>query len=528
MTSEDPVMAAVDGRRDVRAARARTEDEETFASMWAGAVKRTPEAPFLLFEAEGPVQAWTYAQFDRIVERTAATLHRHGVRSGTAVHLALPNCPAFVAVWLAVSRLGAWMVAADPRASSEEIAVQFARTSPVLGIAASAGEDVYRAAMDAERVMPLLVIDDASTDLDPAGSSPLPPSGCQLSALAARDRLAVMFTSGTTSAPKGVILTQGLYAYTGQVMAQASQLRSSDRWLVALPLFHANAQYYCFASAIKVGASVALVPRFSASQWVAQARRLGVTHGSLFAAPIRMVLARDTSPESAQLKHVWFAQNLTRDEYESFALRVGVRPRQLYGMTETGPAVLTDRSVRPVADSIGTPTPGCMVKVVETSLGLPGEILVGGRPGLTLFDGYLDDPASTRQSMSPPDAEGMVWFHTGDRAVVDASGRYSFVGRRSEIVKVGGENVSLAELDLVFTEYPGVLEGVAVSVPDPILDEVVDAVLVLEDAANELDQEAFVSWCAQRLSPARRPRHVHVVQSLPRTSVGKVRRFLAG
>jgi len=163
--SEDPVMAAVDGRRDVRAARARTEDEETFASMWAGAVKRTPEAPFLLFEAEGPVQAWTYAQFDLIVERTAATLHRHGVRSGTAVHLALPNCPAFVAVWLAVSRLGAWMVAADPRASSEEIADQFARTSPVLGIAASAGEDVYRAAMDAERVMPLLVIDDAGVSL---------------------------------------------------------------------------------------------------------------------------------------------------------------------------------------------------------------------------------------------------------------------------------------------------------------------------------------------------------------------------
>lgn len=502
----------------------------TFSEMWADAVQRGPERTFLLFDRNGTTDAWTYAQFADIVERTATTLREHGVGPGTPVHVALTNCPAFVAIWLAVSRLGAWMVAADPRASRDELAAQVARVEPVLGIVASSRKDGYREATTLRGVpLGLLLMDESASDVCPGSSlvslrkadSPFE------AAPTAGDRLAVMFTSGTTSAPKGVVLTQGLYAYTGAVMAEASNLSSSHRWLVALPLFHANAQYYCFASAIRAGASVALLDRFSASQWVAQARRLEVTHASLFAAPIRMILARDSSPVPAQLEHVWYAQNLTSQEYESFTSRVTVRPRQLYGMTETGPAVLTDRSACPLPDSLGTPTPGCQVEVVKQDSDLPGEILVGGTPGLTLFDGYLDDVETTRACLSEPDPGGRVWFHTGDRASVDASGRYTFVGRRSEIIKVGGENVSLAELDLVFTQHPSVREAVAVAVSDPVLDEVVAAVVVLEDGVARLDEKEFLAWCVGRLSPSRRPRRVTVVDALPRTSVGKIRRFLA-
>ncbi len=101
-----------------------------------------------------------------------------------------------------------------------------------------------------------------------------------------------MFTSGTTSEPKGVVLTQHNYAHVADTMSAIVGLRPEHRWLVTLPLFHANAQYYCIAPAIAVGASVALTSAFSASQWLRQARDLSATHASLFAAPIRMILAR--------------------------------------------------------------------------------------------------------------------------------------------------------------------------------------------------------------------------------------------
>ena len=105
-----------------------------------------------------------------------------------------------------------------------------------------------------------------------------------------------MFTSGTTGAPKGVEITQANYAFAGATMAGACGLSAEHRQLVVLPMFHANAQYYSFASAIAVGASVALMHTFSASRFLTQAARHGATHASLFAAPIRMILARGATP----------------------------------------------------------------------------------------------------------------------------------------------------------------------------------------------------------------------------------------
>lgn len=167
---------------------------------------------------------------DQVVEQTPAPLRRHGVSGGNCVHLAQSNCPAFVAVWLAVSRLGAWMVAADPRATTDEISWQLAGTSPVVGVIASSRESTYRAAVSQTTPITLLVVDELASDVAP-GSSLLSPSDGHPSVApqpSVGDRLAVMFTSGTTSAPKGVVLSQGPYARTGAVMAAASRLSQED------------------------------------------------------------------------------------------------------------------------------------------------------------------------------------------------------------------------------------------------------------------------------------------------------------
>ena len=164
------------------------------------------------------------------------------------------------------SNLGAWIVPSDPMSSTPELAQHIERTRPVVGFCAAARAAVYRPAAGD---MPVVELDEADCELEPFGSDAVE----TWPAPEPRDRAAVMFTSGTTGRPKGVEITQANYAFAGATMARAANLEARHRQLVVLPLFHVNAQYYSFASAIWAGASVALMHTFSASRFLEQAHR---------------------------------------------------------------------------------------------------------------------------------------------------------------------------------------------------------------------------------------------------------------
>lgn len=494
-------------------------DAVTFARCWADVVATRPDSTFLVFEGpDGTVTDWTYAGFDDVVARTATELASHGVGPGRSVHLALTNCPTFVAVWIATIRLGGWIVPSDPQGRTPEFADHVERTDPAVGFCARSRCEVYEPAIGNR---PLFRIDEGDARLDwlperrfTDWPSPSP-----------TDRAAVMFTSGTTGRPKGVEVTQANYAFVGKVMAEAADLTAGDRQLVVLPLFHANAQYYSIASAIWVGASVALMHTFSASGFLGQAARHEATCASLFAAPMRMILARGGPVDGLRLRHCWFAQNVASDQYEQLSGWLGCRPRQLYGMTETIAAVLTDEAADPDPGSMGFVTAGCEVEVHDehghaTPIGEVGEVVVRGDRGITLFAGYLDDDATTDAGFR----DG--WFRTGDRATVDASGRFFFDGRRSDVLKVAGENVSTVEVEAVVSAHPAVLEASVVGAPDPIRDEVPVAFVVPVDLASPPTVDELRAWCVDRLGKSRVPTAFTILEELPRTSVGKIRKFM--
>lgn len=494
----------------------------TFASLWRDAVADRRDATFLVFEGpDGAVTSWTYAEFDRVVTEVAETLRAAGAGRDRGVHLALTNSPAFVATWLAATSIAAAIVPSDPMGTAPELAEHLTRTRPAIGVCSIARQEVYERAVADAGVADLTVVavDEADTGLDALRATGPAPERPREPVPGLRDRAAVMFTSGTTGRPKGVVVTQANYAFAGVTMAAAADLGPDDRQLVVLPMFHANAQYYSFASAIAVGASVALMHTFSASRFVEQAARHGATHASLFAGPMRMILARGgpAPPDGPplRLRHCWFAQNLAADQYATLSEWLGCRPRQLYGMTETIPAVLTDAADDPRHDTMGFVTPGCEVDLHD------GEIVVRGEPGLTLFDGYLDDPVTTAASFR----DG--WLLTGDRAWRDDEGRFHFDGRRADLLKVSGENVSVVEVEAALTEHPAVFEAVVVGAPDPVRDEVPVA-FVVPAAGTDADTlvEELTSWAEQRLGKAKRPHRYVVVDELPRTSVGKIRKFL--
>jgi crotonobetaine/carnitine-CoA ligase len=494
----------------------------TFAARWRDTVTARHDALFLLFEGpSGTVTRWTYGQFDALIARVAGGLAARGVGPGDRVGLALRNSPAFVALWLACARLGAAMVASDPSAATPELAAQLTRTRARLGVCAPQRSPVYRAAA-AQAGVPVIEVSEDDTSLEvlsgPAVEAETPHPD---------DLLGLMFTSGTTSAPKCVMVTQANYAFTGDVMAAAAALRCDDRYLVVLPLFHANAQYYSFAPAIAAGASVALMHTFSASGFLTQAARHEATHASLFAAPMRMILARGVPVPGLRLTHCWYAQNLTSEQYEAMTRLLGCRPRQLYGMTETIPAVLTNRAVAPVPASMGQVTLGCELRVADPATGDPvppgseGDLLVQGVPGRTLFAGYLDEPETTQASFRTLGRQ--EWFVTGDRGTVDAEGNVFFAGRGGDVLKVAGENVSVVEIEAVLAEHPGVFEAAVLGEPDPVRDEVPVAYVVPRPGADLND---LPEWCAARLAKAKRPVRFERVDALPRTSVGKIRKFL--
>ena len=494
-------------------------DATTFAHAWSRAVAEHDHLTFLIFEGpDGHVAEWTYAEFDEVVGRMATELASHGVRQGHSVHLALTNSPTFIAVWLAANRLGAWIVPSDPMGRTPELQDHIDRTGPTVGFCSQDRADAYLPAIGDR---PVFQIDEADI-----GFAWLPVAEfADWAAPRLTDRAAVMFTSGTTGRPKGVEITQANYAFAGKTMAEAADLTQADRQIVVLPLFHANAQYYSFASAIWVGASVALMHTFSASGFLPQCARHGATAASLFAAPIRMILARGEATDGVALRHCWYAQNIADDQYETIASWLGCRPRQLYGMTETIPAVLTDQAADPRPDAMGYVTGGCEVDVqdaegVSVAPDTVGEVVVRGEPGITLFAGYLDDPEITAASFRGD------WFLTGDRATRDADGRFFFDGRRSDVLKVAGENVSTVEVESVLSAHPDVLEASVIGAPDPIRDEVPVAFVVPADAATPPSADDLLSWCQERLAKVKVPRDITFLDELPRTSVGKIRKFV--
>ncbi|MGV9663278.1 class I adenylate-forming enzyme family protein [Nocardia niigatensis] len=512
-------------------------EPQTFAELWDRSVHDHRDRTFLLFRStDGEISTWTYGGFDAAVDGVAARLSAYGVGAGDAVHVTLRNCPAFVAVWLAVSRLGAWMVPVDPASSARDVSRQLATTRPVLAVCAAERQDVVCQGVGGHTV-PIIGLTETSADLEP-GSPLLATARAGLESASPRPqaRIAVMFTSGTTSEPKGVELTQHNYRHVATVMADLAGLTRDDRWYVCLPLFHANAQYYCFASAIAVGASVALTARFTASRWPHEVAECGATHASLFAAPIRMILARrrDDAPTLA-MKHVWFAQNLAPGQWAAMTDLCGVAPRQIYGMTETLPVVTANPPGEPDPSRIGSVIAGRHVVLLDPVTaepvqdGEPGVLTLAGRRGVDLFLGYLDNPFANARAfpdldLTVPEA-GQVWFSTGDLARRCADGQLAFVGRIDDVIKVAGENVSLTEVEAALAEAPGVLEAAVVAVPDEMRDHVPVAYVVPSDPRQPPATQLLEDWAATHLSPSARPRTWTVVDALPRTSVGKIRRF---
>ncbi len=511
----------------------------TVSELLTRQAERHADRPFLIFERqeddERGLSSWrhslTYAAFNARVNQTARYLLDLGLGPGDVFNVHLPNAPTFLLLWFAGARIGAVMMPTNVLASTDEMTWLLGHSGSRFAFCASGhAEQLASCSRQLERLERVIHC-DPYTDTPATGSLEATLDGFSPEAVSCRveaeDLAAIMYTSGTTSKPKGVMVTHANYLKAGETVADAVALTGDDRQYVVLPLFHGNAQYYSTMSALLRGASIALMDRFSASRYFDKCIEYECTVASLFAAPMRMLLAQPENPDHQDnlLRIVLYAQGLEASEMANWDRRFHAPLCQLWGMTETmGPPLINPLHGERRNHTVGLPAGGYNVRLVDdegvpVEAGKVGEIVVQGEPGKTIMAGYFCNDAATTETIR----DG--WLHTGDNAVQDEEGYFRFVDRKKDMIKRSGENVSAGEVENVLLQHPAVFESAVIGLPDAMRDERIVAVVVLHQDAMASENE-LIEFCAERLASFRVPGEVIFRSSLPRTSVGKIQKHL--
>jgi len=495
--------------------------------------RTAPRRTFLIYDdLEGNTLRLTWAGFDARVNRAANLLRRLGIGPGDRINVHLPNCPEFLYLWFGAAKVGAVMMPTNVAAPAPELEYLVDHSGSRLVFTRRAQLEVAEAVRrQCPGVEGVILCDPDSEDSGeyPALHAALARESARLDAAEPEplDEAAILYTSGTTARPKGVLVTHANYIYAGETVAKAIRLGPQDRHYVVLPLFHGNAQYYSTMSALVTGASVALMARFSASRYFERCIAHRCTVASLFAAPIRMLLAqpRRERERRNRLRVALFAQNVTGAQLDEWHERFGAPLLQLWGMTETmGPPLMNPVDFERRNMTMGLPAMGYEVCLVDESgalvePGQVGQIVVRGEPGWSLMKGYFRHLEATADTLRGE------WLWSGDNARQDAGGYFLFVDRAKDMIKRAGENVAASEVEAVIAEHPSVFETAVVGVPDAMRDEAILAYVVLREG-QRASAEEIIDWCRQRLASFRVPSRIEFRDELPRTSVGKIQKHI--
>jgi carnitine-CoA ligase len=490
-----------------------------------------PDATAVTTETNaGVVQSLTWSELYSLVNRASNWLSQQGLRKGDAIVLHIPNSLEFYVLWLAASRTGIVSVPVDPRSSTPELhyIVDHADARIVITLEETLAS-AKAACEGCNKVLKIVTttLSKRFSESELGAQIVVEPDSPPAHKPTALDVAGMLYTSGTTGKPKGVMLTHASYLYGAEIFARSTALTSNDRHIIPLPLHHAAAQCHAMTPSLVAGASIVIVERFRASRFLERAAHYQATRAALFGAPLRMLLSHHVKvPVPANpLELITFAQNLTAEEMQEWEKKFRIPLLQLWGMTETtGLPLMTPLYGPRNAMCMGLPVAGYEVKIVdengrEVSRGISGQIVVRVEAGWTATLGYYKNPVATAELIR----DG--WLHTGDRAMQDENGEFHFLGRFKELIKRSGENISPMEIEETLKEHPDVLDAAVVGVPDALRDEKVVAFLIARPG-RQTSTEVVQEWCKQRLSAFKVPEDFEWCEEFPRTSVGKLQRHL--
>lgn len=466
-------------------------------------------------EAAGPLTSLTFGDLEARSNQLAHVLRARGVRRGDRLAFYLVNQPAIIDLWIACVKLGVICVPINVLYREREITHIVSDAAPVSVITTASQADVLPDGTTWWDVQELAAemasaSTERTTDLRAIG-------------IRADTPAALVYTSGTTGASKGAILTHGNFVANGLALVQAWEITAADRYLAVLPLFHVHGLGNGLHVWLLSGCHMKLVERFEHEKAVGWFDAYRPT--LFFGVPTMYVRLLEVAPEAARRigdavrLFVSGSAPLPAPVLTAFAERYGHVILERYGMTETLMNVSNPYHGERRAGTVGLPLPMTSVRIVDDTLqdvadGTSGELMVRG-------------PNVCRGYWNRPDAEATAfvdgWFRTGDVGVRGADGYITLEGRRSDLIISGGFNIYPREIEELLTELPGVSEAAVVGVKDAVRGEVPIAYVV---CAVDLDLEAVATTVRQQLASFKVPRGFVRVAALPRTALGKVQRHL--
>jgi fatty-acyl-CoA synthase len=514
--------------------------EETIGENFERIVAANPDREALVDLGNGVAgnRRWTYAELDAEIDVVAGGLMSLGVRRGDRVGIWSPNCAEWTIVQYATAKIGAILVNVNPAYRTHELAYVLNQSGVRTLVAATAfkGSD-YRHMIEevrpnAEGLRDVVFIgtDDWTGLRDRAESVSIDALRSRMATVDNRKPVNIQYTSGTAGFPKGATLSHRNILNNGFFATELLNLGPDDRLCIPVPFYHCFGMVLGNLGCTTHGATMVIpAPGFDAGRTLAAVQAEHCT--GLYGVPTMFI---------AMLGHADFVNT------DLTSLRTGIMAGSVcpvevmkrcvadmnmtevaiaYGMTETSPAscqTLIDDDLERRTASIGRAHPHVEIKIVNPDT---GDVVERGRPGefcargYSVMLGYWRDEAKTREVI---DAEG--WMHSGDLAVMRDDGYCNIVGRRSDMVIRGGENIYPREIEEFLITHPDVDDAQVVGVPDAKYGEELCVWIQMKPGRPRLDVDAVRSFASGKLAHYKIPRHVLIVDEFPMTVTGKVRK----
>lgn len=504
-----------------------------------------------LFLIEEKGEALSFRQLEQRVEHAARALVGLGIEHGDRVAIWAPNSGAWIIAACAIEMAGAIMVPINTRFRGTEAGyiLDKSRTKLLFTVANFLGNDYVGMLQDAlngagvegpvaglPNLGNIVLLEDDQTRASTTSWDAFLANPAPLDQLKERERRVtpgttgdILFTSGTTGNPKGAMHSHGQSLWMAGIWNRSNGLQRGDRALIVNPFFHSFGYRAGWVSALLAGMSVYPMAIFDVESVLRQieANRISVLMGppTLFTSILDHPDRKTYDLSSLRVGHTGSSNvpvELIHRARDELAFDIFLTS---YGLTEATALVSvcypTD-SAETIARTVGHALPGTELWIAGPNgnaqpQGESGELLVRGP---NVMQGYFEDPEATAQAI---DAEG--WLHTGDVGMIGADGTLRILDRLKDVVIVGGFNAYPAEIEHVLITHPAIAEAAIIAIPDERMGEVCGACVVLREGAI-LTLSELAQWSRERLANFKVPRHLFIYDSLPRTPLGKIQKFV--